>query len=606
MEVIDAGQINDWYKLSVSQWGKWRENARKGYKYYMGDQWSPEDLQRLKSQGRPALTINRIKPTIRTLSGYMRQNRRDQKVMPRRGGVQAVADIYTHLMKHTYDLSYADWYNAQMFTDGIICGKGFVSLDIDYMQDPVNGQLTINREDPFLILEDPFSTKYDLSDARFVFRMRWLDKSQLEAMYPKAKDHMNQIEAVQGTEGYLQTETDDYDDAERQELTEIAKHRYLVKECWYRTYQKTDIIIDPVSGELKEAKDFDDGALELMQLENPNIKKVSRIMPKLHLKTMIGEYELDHQDDPYNGMTRFPIVRFADELVYAEKAMVRGEIDDIISAQDELNKRRSQALHLLNTTANSGYLVEEGALSPTQYRKLEEMGSKAGVIIQVKQGALGKLQRVSPNQLSTGHVDLAQLSDGDIKSISGINSDLLGVDDTTATSGIAMEMRRRQGLINVEPVFDNFDFTMRVLGDTMLDILRNTDTYSVEEIAYIVGEKNIKVDGKPLAPEQIMQFLQTQKGKYGMTISDQESNPTQRRANFQLMLQSIKELGLPVPQDMIIKASDFPFREELLEMMEKAQQVPDQGAISDSIGTNPNEVQNQAVADMVNAGGLPV
>ena len=606
MEVIDAGQINDWYKLSVSQWGKWRENARKGYKYYMGDQWSPEDLQRLKSQGRPALTINRIKPTIRTLSGYMRQNRRDQKVMPRRGGVQAVADIYTHLMKHTYDLSYADWYNAQMFTDGIICGKGFVSLDIDYMQDPVNGQLTINREDPFLILEDPFSTKYDLSDARFVFRMRWLDKSQLEAMYPKAKDHMNQIEAVQGTEGYLQTETDDYDDAEMQELTEIAKHRYLVKECWYRTYQKTDIIIDPVSGELKEAKDFDDGALELMQLENPNIKKVSRIMPKLHLKTMIGEYELDHQDDPYNGMTRFPIVRFADELVYAEKAMVRGEIDDIISAQDELNKRRSQALHLLNTTANSGYLVEEGALSPTQYRKLEEMGSKAGVIIQVKQGALGKLQRVSPNQLSTGHVDLAQLSDGDIKSISGINSDLLGVDDTTATSGIAMEMRRRQGLINVEPVFDNFDFTMRVLGDTMLDILRNTDTYSVEEIAYIVGEKNIKVDGKPLAPEQIMQFLQTQKGKYGMTISDQESNPTQRRANFQLMLQSIKELGLPVPQDMIIKASDFPFREELLEMMEKAQQVPDQGAISDSIGTNPNEVQNQAVADMVNAGGLPV
>lgn len=604
MEEIDIAKIKEWYKIAKTSWDDWRTQAKKDYRYYFGEQWDEATVQALNRGKRPALTINRVKPTIRTLSGYMRQNSRDLKVLARRGGAQGAAEIYTHLLKHTYDQSYAEWNNAQAFLDGVICGKGFLSLDIDYQQDPISGQLVINREDPFLILEDPFSVKYDLSDARFVFRMRWMDKDQIVSMFPEAKDAIEKVDSQLAEAKDMDIETDDYTDVESQEMSEVNKMRYLVKECWYRTYGKKKLLVHKKNGTIDNADDYEQEALDEILANDPDADVVERTMPTLNLKILLGDTELSHQEDPYNGMSRFPIIRFADELVYADKPMIRGEVCDIIGAQDELNKRRSQALHLLNTTANSGYITEEDAMSEGQYRKLESMGSRPGVVVQVKQGKMGALQRIQPAQLSTGHVQLSQMSDADIKAISGINADLLGVEDTNATSGIAMEMRRRQGLINVEPVFDNFDFTLRILGDTMLEIIRNTDVYTPEEIEYLIGDKTIKMaDGVVLQPEDVHNFMKSRRGQYGVVISDQNANPTQRKADFREMLGAIKELGLPIPPEMIIESSDFPFKDALLENMKQQQMQAPPGMEQGLPEPQGDPVQQQAIADML-AGGM--
>lgn len=604
MEKIDLAKKQEWYKIASTAWDEWRVAARKDYKYYMGDQWDPATVQALRKGKRPALTINRVKPTIRTLSGYMRQNRRDMKVLARRGGAQGAAEIYTHLMKHTYDQSYAEWYEAQAFLDGIICGKGWLWLDVDYEQDPISGQIVIGREDPFLILEDPFSVKYDLSDARFVFRLRWMDKDQIISLFPEAKGAIDKIDAQFKTAGEMDIETDDYTDVEAQEMTEVSKLRYLIKECWYKTYSKKKMIVHKKNGTIDSVDNYngeklDEDAIQIILDNDPDTELVTRTMPTLHLTIILGDEELHHEDDPYNGMTRFPGIRFADELVYAEKPMIRGEVCDIIGAQDELNKRRSQALHLLNTTANSGYMAEEGALSENQFRKLESMGSKPGVVVQTKQGKLNAIKRIEPAQLSTGHVNLSQLSDEDIKSISGINANLLGSEDTKATSGIAMEMQRRQGLINVEPVFDNFDFTLRVLGDTMLEVIRNTDVYTPEEIADLIGDKAKLVDGTILQPEDIHAFMRSRRGQYGVKVSDQNANPTQRKAEFREMLESIQTLGIPVPPEMLLEASDFPFKDELLAQMANAQQQgPQLPPEAQPTQVQGDPVQAQVVADI--------
>jgi hypothetical protein len=607
----DLATRKQWYKTATDEWSSWRTEGRKSFAYYMGEQWSSETKDKLARQSKPALTINRIKPIIRTLSGYMRQNRRDLKVLPRRGGTESISQIYTKMLKHVSDESDYDYVSAGVFLDGIICGKGFMSVDIDYQKDPISGQVVITREDPFLILEDPFSTKYDLSDAKYIYRMRWMDKEMVKKMFPKADDDAfwSDLEGLAGTEE-IDRETDDYPDDPTGTDTEAKKQRHLVKECWYKTWENKKLLVDRLSGQIEDYNSFDDdpeenkAIVDDILLNSPSSEVVTRMMPVLHLAITVGDKDVSYTKDPYNGMTDFPIVRFADELIYADKPMVRGEVSDIIDAQDELNKRRSQALHLINTTANSGYIVEKGALSKGQRRNLESMGSKAGVVIETEQGGLNKIKRIEPSQLSTGHVELSQLADGDMKAISGVNADLLGMDDTSATSGIAMEMRRRQGLINVEPVFDNYDNSQKILGKVLLEIIRNVDVYTPAEISYLIGDKIKLADGNPITPEEIIEYLDNPKGQYGVKMSQQDSNPTQRKADFKEMVSFIKEIGIPVPPEMLLEHSDFAFKDELLAQMEQQQQgMPQpQGG-----GVNPvDPVQQQAMADMVNAGGQPL
>ena len=186
-------QIAKWYKVAKQEHKDYRARARKALRFYFGDQWDSATATALENAGKPALVINKVKPIVRTLSGYMRQNRKDLRVAPRRGGVHVVASVYTELLKYIYDISYADWYNAMAFTDGVIGGKGFVSIDRDFDRDPITGDIVITREDPFLIYEDPYSQRYDLTDARFIFRGRWMDVAQINMMFPKTKDMLSTL-----------------------------------------------------------------------------------------------------------------------------------------------------------------------------------------------------------------------------------------------------------------------------------------------------------------------------------------------------------------------------------------------------------------------------
>jgi hypothetical protein len=571
-------QFNDWFKTAQDEWAEYREQARKSYKFYFGEQWEADLERKMRLEGKPSLVFNKIKPIIRTLSGYQRQNRRDIRVAPRRGGAQTVASIYTELIKYVMDISYCDWYSAYMFVDGIIGGKGWLSVDVDYSRDPLSGDLNVMREDPFLILEDPFSQKYDLSDARYIFRSRWIDKKMTEKMFPKVKDL--QIDLEKEGLGNVEIQTDGFSDIEKVYNFEIAKSRYLIKECWYRDYNSQKFLVS-ASGELIDIGSEDEELIKNILVSRPDLRTIERVMPRLKMAIILGNQIIHEEDDPYNGANRFPIVRFANELIYAEKPMVRGEVEDIISPQEEHNKRKSQALHHLNSSASSGFIVEKGAMSADELRKLESIGSRPGITIAVEDGKLGAIQRINPAPLSDGHINLAGIADADMKAISGVNADLLGMDKTQSQSGVAMEMRRRQGLINQEPVFDNNDFTNRVLGDTLLDIIRKTEVYTTEEIVSIVGNKVVTLDGKSVSADVIRAFMKTRKGMYSVAMSDQQNNPTMRMAQFQDMISAVKEAGIPVPPEMIVDSSDWDFKDKWSEWFKQQQAQQTQGMPQD-------------------------
>ena len=66
--------------------------------------------------------------------------------------------------------------------------------------------------------------------------------------------------------------------------------------------------------------------------------------------------------------------------------------------QRELNKGRIQTLHLLNTSANGGGWIEEGAMTPDQESEFERKGTVPGHYQKVMAGAIsmGKIREREP------------------------------------------------------------------------------------------------------------------------------------------------------------------------------------------------------------------
>ena len=118
-------------EIATTQWSRYtraRDNGHLDYiemakrcdAFYRGDQWDEQDLANLEAEGRPALTINTILPTINTVLGEQATRRADIKFKPRRGGDNDIAMTLNKLFMQISDNNKLDWVEQQVFSDGLI------------------------------------------------------------------------------------------------------------------------------------------------------------------------------------------------------------------------------------------------------------------------------------------------------------------------------------------------------------------------------------------------------------------------------------------------------------------------------------------------------
>jgi len=281
---------------------------------------------------------------------------------------------------------------------------------------------------------------------------------------------------------------------------------------------------------------------------------------------------------------RFPYTRFCPFWV---DGYVMGVVQNLTGVQQEVNKRRSQALHNLNQTANSGFKVKK--VLNNYDRHLAKFGSTPGVVLDESKAG-GSIERIEPAPLSEGHIRASSMSADDMKEISGANPDLMGqYIENYAESGKAIELRQAQGMKVVEVMFDNFARTQKLLALGMVDMIRFTDVYSDDEIAAIVSESNETVDTALLKSRKV--------GRYGIKIESSSSSPTARYANFMNILEIARLFPERVPAEAVIEQSNLADKETLLEQL-----VPEGTVISSQkpVGSSQKKVKLNMSRDFVN------
>jgi len=524
-EAEKISMVSDFWKHADAGLRDENERMATGFNFYVGNQWDAKDIAKLTREKRPHLTINLILPIVNLLSGIQRQGRQDLTVIARKGGLKKLAAVFTETLRHCLDVTDADYEIADCFLDGIIGNKGWLGLGINYDNDPYHGDIEVAKVSPFDMREDPDAKEYDLNrSGKFVIRDIWMDKKSLELNYPK---HKADIE-----KGGLDIDPESGDIIGDNEK---SVYRWRMRECWWKNYEKRLILVNAADGEVRPISP-ENAAVAMAVAEKSKMWHFKEwVVPVLNKTVTVGNLIVEDLVDPYNGVTNFPYYRFCPFWV---DGYVMGVTQNLIGPQQEVNKRRSQALHNLNQTANSGFKVKK--VLNNYDRHLARHGATPGVVLDESKAG-GKIERIQPAPLSEGHITAATMSAGDMKQISGANPDLMGEAIRNENeSGIAIQLRQSQGMKVVEVLFDNFARTQKLITLGLVDMVRHTDVYSDEEIRSIITST---------------------------------SSPTARYANFKSVMEIAKMFPNQIPPEAVIENSDIINKEGLVDMVLPLQSV---------------------------------
>ena len=589
-EVCDATWNRLHYALHNGHY-EWTKNAQLNDRYYLGGgaQWQEEHKRILNATGRPWAEFNQIFLAVNTLIGYHTQNRLDITFRPRSNKSHDLSHILNSLGMYILDSNNYQWHETEVFSDGVILGRGYFDIRMDFTEN-LNGNIKIVAEDPYSILPDPSANSYDPDTWADVIKTHWKTLEEVEAEYGTAIR-----KRVEMTVGETFNSDDDvyvgmFSDHDRNVTTfnhnnwyTYDKDRVLRVKVVERQYWKTMNtlnFVDPEAGDMepvpehmtrKEAKAFaESNGYEIIRKPTRKIRWV-----------VCTKNVLFHDDwSPYEHFTIVPY------FPYFRRGITRGIVDNMRSPQDILNKTISQTLHIVNTTANSGWMVEENSLSNMRVEDLENVGSKTGLVIEYKAGRQAP-EKINANQIPTG---LAQISEQAYKllpEVSGVSRMYQG-QKSNEVSGVAIQNRAMQNEVPLAVVTDSLNRTRHMLAKRMLQLVQTY--YTDERIVYV---SQIDDEGKeheePVALNHYDDLLggflnDITEGDYDIVVADVPSNVTANNAQFAQVME-LKKFGYEIPGSEAILYTDLKDKQKLSKIMAKVEGLAE---------PSPEEQQMQA------------
>ena len=575
------------HQLARDQWDAYtraRDNGHQDYiavakrcdAFYRGEQWDAADLSTLDDQGRPALTINTILPTINTVIGEQSTRRMDVTFKPRGNGQQEIADTLTKLFLQISDNNKLDWVEAQVFSDGLIQDRGWFDVRIDF-DDHIQGEVRITSKDPLDILIDPDGKDYDPRTWNEIFETKWMSLDEIEEIYGQKQADKLRITvehgSALGTDSIEYEETrygDTHSGVEYQQgnttnpeenralrsVRVVERQYYRLKECMFYVDRFTgDMRQVPYGWTKKKREQFAD---------EYDLDIIEKLVRKVRW-TVTADLVVLHDDwSPYDHFTLVPYFPFW------RRGRPFGMVRNLISPQEQLNKISSQELHIVNTTANSGWIVEAGSLSGMDADDLEEHGAETGLVLEFNRG-FNPPAKIPPNQIPTGLDRISQKAAINIKQISGISDAMLGT-DSPEVSGVAIRAKQNRGALMIQVPLDNLSKTRQYLAEKVLNLVQAY--YTEERLVQIVDESDPMKGSDPLmlnevTPEgEIINDLTL--GEYDVVISTSPARDNFDEMQFAEALQ-LREVGVPIPDDIIVDYSHLSRKGEVAQRIRAMQ-----------------------------------
>jgi hypothetical protein len=541
--------------------------------FYLGDgQWSKSDKDALTAESRPCETINQILPKINNLVGEQINTRTEISAKPRDTiGDPKTASTITKVFKQIQQSNRMKDLITDVVEDGFISGRGFLDFTVEFKTPGQPGDIKCKRKHPKTILIDPYGDSYDPEDWADFIESRFMSYNDIRALFGKAKADGIGAKAIGSTDTtYGMDSIRPYgfggenlkgarigDNEAVRALPIIRVNARQVKE-----WTNTKWFLDPRTRDTSQIPyDWDEDRINFVA---QNAGQLVITLPQKRVKHIIAADNVLLFDE-WSIYRTFTIVPFFPMFRWGRPL---GVVENLKGPQRVVNKMSSQQLHILNTTANGGWIVEDDSLVNLTVDELKRWGSKTGLVIVHKKGSAPPA-KIQPNQISQGMDRLEFLAKQNIKEISTVNDSRLG-DDREDVAAKAIVAKQQRGAVNSARYNANEERTQWMCGRKMLELAQ--DFYTEERVLRITGQDPVsnvtQTEDVPINQPQsdgsILNDLSI--GEYDIIITSTPAKDNLQETQFDEAAR-MREMGVQLPDSVLIRNSALENKEEIAQAM---------------------------------------
>lgn len=538
-EALDHGVLCEQFEEAHDQTDTERALAERDRDYYDGLQLSDGEMEALRKRGQPVVISNRIGPKIDALLGHEKRMRTDPRAYPRTPKHEDEAHSVTDAIRFVCDESRFSSIRSAAMENLLIEGIGAATVTVKMVGDKPEVKIKHVPWDRFY--RDPYSRDRNFADANFMGVVVWMDEADALLQFKDREDVVSACYTPAESDTFGDRPKITWSDSKRKRIR-VLQHRFRHEGEWW-----TAIICK-------------------------------------------GGYLRDPQVSPYVDEHGDPQCDIIATSAYVDRENRRyGVARRHISPQDEINKRRSKALHLLSVRQ---IVAEQGAVADVAQARRE--AAKADGYLEVTPDM--RFEFVESQGLVSGQFQLLQESKSEIDA-SGVNPAISG--DASAPSGRAQEMLMMSGLAEMAGVFESVkDWSWEVYRQVWYRIRQ----YWTDErwIRVTDDEKNLKwvalnkpvtrfdqimeqaeEMGEQLPPEmiaqmqadpQMMEVVSTQNPlaelDVDLILEEGPDSVTIQSEQFEQLVELKKADPASIPTKMVIEASNLRNKDQILEHLE--------------------------------------
>lgn len=529
--------------------------------YFAGSQWSEATVNMLKEQGKPVLTINKVLATMAAVFGEQLDNRVDIGFKPGKDGSDEVAAALSKLFINIHNTNRMDWKESDVAADGFITSRGFYDIR-PVFDDHMRGEASIRTLNPRNVVIDPDAESYDPDEWKEVFVTKWLSYNDIAILYNEedAKilkgrgdsqfhfgyDSMDWMSGSFGSPWYRGNQA-------MHDMDKDVRRLFRVIERQHKKLRKMRYFVDLSTGDTRLIPDT---------WSQARINKVSQAY-KLGVMNRVGEairWTVTVDDivlfDDWSPLEHFTVVPY---FPFFRHGTTIGLVEHLLSPQDQLNKASSQELHVVNTTANSGWKIKSGSLQNMTPEELEERGATTGLVMELNDPR--DAEKIQPNQIPTGLDRISYKADEFIKEISGVSDSMRGFDRADVAAK-AIQAKQARGSVNLAKPFDNLNYTRHLVATRVLSIVQKF--YTEERIVKVTG-RSLNAETEDLRLNYVVEGAIVNDltvGEYEVTISTVPARETYEQSQFDEALR-LRELGVALPDSVLIEHSHLNRKKEI-------------------------------------------
>lgn len=528
---LSVGDLVRMFEESEDATYEARQSSERDRDYYDHKQLTADESAELRKRGQPEVIANRIQPKVNFLVGLEKSQRIDPRAFPRTPAHEQDADGATQALKYVADDQAYDDKRSLVWKNMLIEGAGGIAVSVEPKYGGDELCVKLSRVPWDRMFWDPHSSEPDFADASYLGIVIWMDYDDAVTRWP---DSVDALDATLAT-----APSDTYDDKPKfSQWADKKRKRVRVCQIWVNR-----------SGEWHFAE-FTKGGI---------------------LKAGPSPYQTDQGESE-------PELFF--QSAYVDRDNNRyGLVRIMISLQDEINKRRSKALHLLNTAQ---VMYEDGAID--DINNFRQQAARPDGTLKVSPGAMtnGAVKIETRVDLATGQVQLLQESKNELDQI-GPNATMMGekAGGSSSASGKAIIASQQGGMMEVGDLLDNLRHLDKRVFRAIWNRVRQFWT-GEKWIRITDDERNVKWVGMNVDPMQLQMALQ-QNPQMADKIAGMVQNVAELDCDIIIdeapdsvtpaleQWQGLVELakgGVPIPPDVLVEAApNLKNKDKLLEKM---------------------------------------